>query len=322
MRTEMTIPSHKPVLLRESLEQLNVYPGATIVDCTVGLAGHAEAILERMKGRGKLIGLDRDEEALEHAGSRLRARFENFSLHHENFKNLPLILRRMKIELLDGCLLDLGLSSMQVDNPDRGFSFRHDGPLDMRMDQSAPATAADLVNNLSADRLGAILREYGEENSARAIANEIVRERRRSRIKTTHQLANLVSRIRPPLRGQRLHPATKTFQALRLEVNQELGGLGQLLEEVIDLLAPAGRLVVIAFHSLEDRIVKNVFRRFSGVCACFRPPELCICQCAEKGRFLSRRPMTASVAEVDENPRSRSAKLRVFEKRGMPQKRE
>ncbi len=322
MRLEMIAPSHQPVLLRESLEQLNVYPGATIVDCTVGMAGHAEAILERMAGRGRLIGLDRDEEALEHAGSRLGARFENFSLHHENFKNLPLILRRMEIELLDGCLLDLGISSMQVDNPDRGFSFRHDGPLDMRMDQSAPATAADLVNNLSADRLGTILRKYGEENSARAIADEIVRERRRSRIRTTHQLANLVFRIRPPRRGQKLHPATKTFQALRLEVNQELGGLDQLLEEVIDLLAPAGRLVVISFHSLEDRIVKNVFRRFSGVCACFRPPELCICQCAEKGRFLSRRPMIPSAAEVDGNPRSRSAKLRVFEKMGMSQERQ
>ena len=310
---------HQPVLLRESLEQLNLQPGATIVDGTVGLAGHAEAILERLEGRGRLIGVDRDEAALAHAGPRLSKRFDNFSLHHENFKNLPLMLRGMKIAALDGCLLDLGISSMQVDSPERGFSFRKDGPLDMRMDRGTSNTAADLVNSLAVDRLGDILRDYGEESGARAIAREIVRKRREAPIRTTRQLADLVARVRPARRGQKTHPATKTFQALRLEVNQELGGLDPLLEEVIDLLAPAGRLVVISFHSLEDRIVKSVFRRCAGMCTCFRPPELCICSRVEKGTILTRRPITASATEVAENPRSRSAKLRAFEKHGISQ---
>jgi 16S rRNA (cytosine1402-N4)-methyltransferase len=305
---------HRPVLLKESLELLEVKAGGVYVDGTVGLGGHAEGILERLGPSGKLIGLDRDATALRLASERLRGRFSNFEFYNENFKNLPLLLRRLAVRSLDGCLLDLGVSSLQLDTTERGFTFREEGPLDMRMDLSQKTTAANLVNELPEEKLAEIFREYGEERAARRIAAAIVEQRRAARLRTTTELARLVERVKGRVPGSRLHPATLVFQALRIEVNQELKGLEELLEWVIEVLAPGGRLVVISFHSLEDRIVKKVMQKQSGKCICFRPGDLCVCPRIERMRVLTRKPITPSEEETEANPRARSGKLRAAER--------
>ena len=310
----LMVAEHISVLLNESLQLLHVRPGGIYVDCTVGLGGHCEAILSQLEGRGKLIGLDRDGQALEMTRERLQERFENFRLYPENFKSLGRILQSLEIQEIDGCLADLGVSSHQLSSTERGFSFQEDGPLDMRMDQNQKTTAADLINKLPQDRLAEIFFRYGEEKAARKIARIVVEERRSSTFRTTRQLAGLVEQIKGRRFGSRLHPATQVFQALRIEVNQELAGLEEFLHEVIGSLSSGGRFVVISFHSLEDRIVKQAFRKSAGRCVCFQPGELCTCPRVENARILTRKPLVPSDPEVERNPRARSAKLRAVEK--------
>lgn len=304
---------HIPVLFEESLELLQVRPGGIYVDGTVGLGGHSEGILARLEGQGFLIGLDVDPEALGRARERLAARYSNFELYPENFKNLPEVLTRFGFQKANGCLLDLGLSSLQLGSPGRGFGIRDEGPLDMRMDPRLKLTAAHLVNQWSEAQLADLFRRHGEEPASRRIAAAIVARRQTAPIGTTLELAELVEQVKGRSRNPRIHPATQIFQALRIEVNQELTRLAESLEEAIGHLAPGGRLVVISFHSLEDRIVKRVFRREAGFCVCFRPPEVCTCPRVARVRLLTRKPMTPSSQEVQRNPRSRSARLRAVE---------
>ncbi len=306
--------THRPVLLRETLAALRCRPGGFWVDGTVGAGGHAEAILRASAPDGRLLGCDRDLEALEAAGRRLAPFGERAVLRHADYRGLPGLLDESSFGAVSGVLLDLGISSLQIDDPERGFSFREDGPLDMRMDRSQPVTAADLVNSLPADRLASIFRRFGEEPAARRIAGAIARARTRAPIRTTLALAGIVSGAVPGSRGGRIHPATRVFQALRIEVNAELQGLDRLLEEAARRLLPGGRIAVIAFHSLEDRIVKNTLRGLTRRCVC--PRGLPVCACGRPGllRPVTSKPLRPSAAEVDENPRSRSARLRAAER--------
>jgi len=305
---------HDPVLYHEVLEFFRVRPGGVYVDCTTGLGGHSEGILKGLRGSGRLVALDRDSGSLERARRHLGEEFENFSVHHENFKNLPSVLATLEIQSIDGCLLDLGMSSFQLDSGERGFSFQLEGPLDMRMDRDQELTASQLVNELSEERLAEIIWRYGEEKMARKLAAAIVASRRRTKLGTTTELADLVERVKGRPRGSRLHPATQVFQALRIAVNQELTGLEEILTEVVQFLKPDGCLVVIAFHSLEDRIVKRTFQREAGKCICRRRPDLCDCPRLKRVRILTKKPMTPSSPEVQRNPRSRSAKLRAVQR--------
>ena len=309
---------HDPVLYQEALEFLSVRSGGIYVDCTVGLGGHSEGILERLQGSGQLIGLDRDAESLERARIYLGQRFDNFSLYHENYKNLASVLVTLGIQTIDGCLLDLGMSSYQLDTAERGFSFLQEAPLDMRMDRSQEQTAAQLVNELPEPQLAEIFRRYGEERSARKLAAAIITQRRRARLSTTKELADLVGRVKGRSRGARLHPATQVFQALRIAVNEELSALERFLPAGVQLLQPKGRLVVIAFHSLEDRIVKQTLQKEAGKCICRRPPDLCDCPRLERIGILSRKPVIPSEREVKRNPRARSAKLRAARRLSEP----
>lgn len=303
---------HIPVLLDKSVELLDVRPGRIYVDATVGLGGHSRKILESLKGQGQLIVLDRDEQALEVAREELEES-PLISFYRENFKNLPLILRNIGVDRIDGCLLDLGVSSLQLLTPERGFSFQEEGPLDMRMDREQRTNAAQLVNQLPETELARIFKELGDEPQARKIAAAIVKRRRHAAFQTTQDLVRLVEEVKGGRRG-RIHPATRVFQALRIEVNQELEGLEEFLEHTIDLLNPGGRLVVIAFHSLEDRIVKRTFQKQAGKCTCFKPRDLCTCPRQTRVSILTRKPLYPSEKEVSQNPRARSARLRVVER--------
>jgi 16S rRNA (cytosine1402-N4)-methyltransferase len=288
---------HKPVLLCEVLDALRPAPGKSFIDATVGLGGHAEALLERLVPGGRLLGVDRDADALELARRRL-ARFEgHFELVHGNFRDLPEHAARHLGRGADGVVMDLGVSSYQLQQAARGFSFQADGALDMRMDPSGGPTAAELITRSRAEDLERILREYGEERYARRIARAIA-ERRRD-LRTTGDLAALIEAV-VPRREWRLHPATRTFQALRIAVNDEIGALEAALSTLPKWLAPGGRVAIIAFHSLEDRIVKNALRAYGA---------------AGEMAVLMRKPVRASAAEVADNPRSRSARLRVAERR-------
>jgi 16S rRNA (cytosine1402-N4)-methyltransferase len=307
-----TAVDHMPVLLTEVLDFLRVRKDGIYVDCTQGSGGHSEEILSQLDGTGQLIALDRDQEALDRAREGLGSH-SNLQAFHQNFKELPTLLSRLGVGAVDGCLLDLGVSSNQLGSPERGFSFRLEGPLDMRMDTREETTAAQLLNECSAEELAEIFWRYGEEKSARRIATAIVEHRKSSKFRTTTDVAQIVEKVKG--RGShRIHPATRVFQALRIEVNQELAGLEEFLQQAISLLADQGRLVVISFHSLEDRIVKTVFRKAAGKCVCFRPAEYCDCPRVEQVRILARKPVTPSPQELESNPRARSAKLRVVEK--------
>ncbi len=305
---------HIPVLLDDSLRLLNVQPGGVYVDCTTGLGGHAEAIACRLNGKGKLIALDRDSDSLEQARSTLKPFGSSILFLQENFKNLPLVLSHLGIPRIDGCLFDLGVSRYQLTSRDRGFSFREDGPLDMRMDRQQVTTAEHLINRMTEEELADIFREYGEEPRARRIARTIVEQRQVRRIRTTGELADLVAGIKGFRKGQRIHPATKVFQALRIEVNQELEDLDRFLEQVISLLNVGGRLVVISFHSLEDRIVKRTFRLAAGKCICFKPSDRCACPRIKRVSILTKKPITPSPEESAINPSARSSKLRSIER--------
>ncbi len=305
---------HIPVLAKETFEFLACKPGGTYVDCTVGLGGHSQAILEKIQPGGLLIGIDRDKESLEKAQARLKPFCESCRLFHDNFKNLPLILNNL-VNSVDGILLDLGVSSYQLLTPERGFSFQSDVMLDMRMDRTQQWTAADLVNNMPESELANIIFNYGEERFSRRIAAAIIRERQQAPITRCSQLAAIVSRAFK-IRGHRaIHPATRTFQALRIAVNEELKGLDEFLLEAFSFLKPGGRMAVIAFHSLEDRIVKRAFRKLAGQCICEAPPELCVCPREEAARLLTSRPITPGPEELAVNARSRSARLRAVERK-------
>jgi 16S rRNA (cytosine1402-N4)-methyltransferase len=309
---------HQSVLYNEILELLRpVDPAGILVDATVGMGGHSEGLLERYPGV-RLIGIDRDPQALELAAERLNrfgARATLVRGRHEAFIE---ILKQQGVEEVDGVLADLGVSSMQLDRPERGFSFRFDAPLDMRMSGEGP-TAADLVNELDQDELARILREYGEEPMAKRIARAMVEARGEGRIETTARLAEIVEKVkRRRSAGSRrptIDPSTLTFQALRIATNEELVGLEAFLEDAVSMLKPGGRMAVISFHSLEDRIVKRLFRRLEGECVC--PPGLPVCACGKQEivKLITRRPIEAGDEEVGANPRARSARLRVAERK-------
>lgn len=305
---------HIPVLLREAVELIAPRSGGVYVDGTLGAGGHAAEILNRSAPDGILIGLDQDYEAVERAKASLAIYGKRAIVRQANYRNMPDVLAGLGYNCVDGVLLDLGISWFHVKSPERGFSFLLEGPLDMRMDTSRLQTAADLVNNLSRDELARIIREYGEERRAGAIANAIVRARARGSITSTVQLAEIVSRVFPPYPPRRIHPATLTFQALRIAVNDELGALREGVDKIIYLLKAGGRFVVISFHSLEDRVVKQAFAVSAKGCIC--PPKLPVCSCGKKPvlKILTSRPISAGSDEIDMNPASRSAKLRAAEK--------
>jgi 16S rRNA (cytosine1402-N4)-methyltransferase len=305
---------HTQVMSKEVLDLLRCRPGGIYVDATIGLGGHAEAILERIQPGGQLIGIDRDRESLEKAQARLKAFAPSLRLVHDNYKNLPLILNNLAGPPVDGILVDLGVSSYQLLSPERGFSFHSDVMLDMRMDRTQQWTAADLVNKLSEGELADIIFRYGEERLSRRIAAAIVQERRKTPITRCTQLAEVISRVLRVRGHQGIHPATRTFQALRIAVNEELEGLEEFFAEALGFLKPGGRMVVIAFHSLEDRIVKRGFRRLAGQCVCDAPPELCTCPRQELAVLVTHRPMAPGPEELAANPRARSARLRALER--------
>jgi 16S rRNA (cytosine1402-N4)-methyltransferase len=288
------VAGHASVLLDEALALRAVRGGGFYVDGTLGLGGHAEAILERSAPDGTLLGVDKDAQALELAGARLARFGDRLRTEHADFRALPRLLGARRA---DGMLLDLGTSSLQLDTPERGFSMKRDGPLDMRMDQGAGRSAADLVNQATPDQLADVIHQYGEERYARRIARAIVAARRRARIRTTSELAEIVRRAAGRDRPG-FDTATRTFQALRIAVNDELQGLGEALRELADCLAPGGRLAVIAFHSLEDREVKQAFRALA----------------ADGYRVLTKKPLRPGPAETQSNPRARSARLRGLER--------
>ena len=298
----MTDYTHLPVMPRDCLDGLNIKPDGTYIDGTVGLGGHAELICERLHG-GRFIGLDKDAQALKRAETRL-ARFDGVTLIKEDFRRLEYALEGVKA---DGILLDIGVSSMQLDDASRGFSYRFDAPLDMRMDNTQELTAAVIVNTYSQNEIRRILHEYGEERFASRLAAAIVRARP---LETTFELCDTIKAAMPSSR-EKQHPARRTFQALRIAVNDELGALSDALDGAVKVLAPGGRLCVISFHSLEDRLVKTRFKEMACDCVC--PPDFPACVCGKKasGKVMGSRP--PSREEIDENPRSECARLRVFE---------
>ena len=303
---------HEPVLLSEVVEHLRPSRDeGTLVDATVGLGGHAEALLDRYPSV-RLLGIDRDPRALEHARERLGRFGSRVAFAQGRHETLIDILKQSKVDSVSGLLADLGVSSLQLDDPSRGFSFRHDAPLDMRMGPDS-RPAAELVNALDEHSLAAILRDYGEEPMARRIARAIVAARAEAPIETTSRLAEVVRSVKKG-RPRDIDPATLTFQALRIAANEELVGLDRFVDDAVSVLETGARLAVISFHSLEDRIVKRALRRLKGECTC--PPGMPVCGCGAKEvvRVLTGRPLTASEEEVNRNPRSRSAKLRVAEK--------
>jgi 16S rRNA (cytosine1402-N4)-methyltransferase len=305
---------HVPVLLSESIEALDPRPGGVYIDATLGGGGHAEEVLQVSSPGGILLGIDVDPAALDAARLRL-ARFGNRVVTVESyFDRIGSIAREKGFERVQGILIDLGVSSLQLDTPQRGFSFQDEGPLDMRLGPSARRTAADLVRVLSPDELQLIFQEYGEERFAGRIARRIVSERARRPIETTAQLAAIVAAAKPEAARERIHPATRVFQALRIAVNEELIRLSAALPQAVDLLGEGGRIVIISFHSLEDRIVKHFFRQEARDCVC--PPEVPVCGCGHTARLrlLSARPISPKEEEIASNPRARSARLRAAER--------
>jgi 16S rRNA (cytosine1402-N4)-methyltransferase len=305
---------HRPVLLEETLKFLVPERGGLYVDCTVGLGGHSEAILNSSPD-SRVIGMDLDQEALNYSRQRLAPFGKRFHAVQSNFRRIKDVLHDAGEQEVEGILVDLGVSSLQFDSPERGFSFRFDAPLDMRMDPTSGDSAADLLQQLPEAEIARIIFEFGEERHSRRIARRIVESREQGKpITTTKELADLVQKSLGGRKWNQIHPATRTFQALRIAVNSELEGLGLFVETAIDLLKPDGRFVGISFHSLEDRILKQELRRLSGHCQC--PPRLPVCNCGarETVEVLTRRPVVASELEVEENPRARSAILRACRK--------
>ena len=289
---------HIPVLLNEVLDLVCIKREGTYIDCTVGEGGHAEAILDVIHPKGFLVGIDCDESVLETTEDRLKKFAGSFKLVHDNFLNIIDICNRLNIKAVDGIILDVGISSYQIDNPERGFSFNKDGPLDMRMDRSSNLTAQSLINNSSYDELTKIFFEYGEERYSRKIASKIIAERNKRPIQTTFELVSTIKKA-IPFRRYRIHPATRVFQALRIAANNELVNLSKTITDGFSLLKKEGRMAVISFHSLEDRIAKNKFKEF---------------KIEEQAKIITKKPLRATKEELNRNIRSRSAKLRVVEK--------
>ena len=306
---------HRPVLLEETMKFLSPERGGLFVDCTVGLGGHSEAIL-RSSQETRVVGMDLDAAALEYAKQRLVQYAERFRATQSDFREIKDVLSKANEHDPKGILADLGVSSLQFDSPNRGFSFRFDAPLDMRMDPTGGReTAADLLLRLPETEIARIIFEFGEERRSRRIARRIVERREQGRpIKTTRELAELVQQSVGGRKGNQTHPATRTFQALRIAVNHELENLAEFVAAAIDLLQPDGRFVVISFHSLEDRIIKRELQRLSGRCQCPRRLPVCSCGARKVVEILTRRPVTPGAGELDENPRARSAKLRACTK--------
>lgn len=306
---------HVPIMVREVLSLLAPERGGVFVDGTLGGGGHAEAVLNALPEDGRLFGIDRDDEALAAAGARLAPFGERFTAIKGNFFEMKPLLAAKGIEHVDGILLDLGVSSHQLDKAERGFSYKAEAPLDMRMDQTAPLDAYTVVNTWPKDELVHIFYEYGEERFSQRIAERIVSERQRHAIETTTELAALVKDAIPAkFRNEPQHPARRVFQAIRIAVNGELDGLSDAIDSAASLLNPGGRLAILTFHSLEDRIVKNAFRRMENPCTCPKSAPVCICGKKPTARVLTRHPLTADETEQTENTRSTCAKLRAIEK--------
>ena len=307
---------HTSVLREEVLDNLAIRPDGIYVDGTLGGGGHSFHILERLTEGGRLIGIDQDTDAIAAAGERLACYGDAVTIVHDNYEHMAEVLLDLGIREVNGILLDLGVSSYQLDNPERGFTYRTDAPLDMRMDRSSALSARDIVNSYPEEELVRILREYGEERCAARIAANIVRERKKKPLETTGELSSIVrASIPAKMREKGGNPDKRTFQAIRIACNRELDVLRDSLDTMIDLLAPGGRLCVITFHSLEDRIVKNAFRRNENPCTC--PPEFPVCVCGKKskGKVITRKAIAPGAEELRTNRRSASAKLRVFEKK-------
>ncbi|MBQ9279026.1 MAG: 16S rRNA (cytosine(1402)-N(4))-methyltransferase RsmH [Lachnospiraceae bacterium] len=306
---------HKSVLLNETIESLNVKPHGIYVDGTLGGGGHSYEICKRLGEKGRLIGIDQDIDAIEAATKRLEEFKDKISLIHSNYNNIKSGVNDLGINKVDGIVLDLGVSSYQLDNPERGFTYREDVPLDMRMDQESTMTARDIVNDYSEMELFRVIKDYGEEQFAKNIAKHIVKARSEKPIETTGELNEIIKAAIPAkMREHGGHPSKKTYQAIRIELNHELNVLENSLDTMIELLNPKGRLSIITFHSLEDRIVKNIFRRNMNPCTC--PPDFPVCVCGKKptGTIITRKPIVPSEKEISENKRAKSSKLRVFEK--------
>ena len=307
--------SHKSILLNEVINSLNIKADGIYADGTLGGGGHSYEIAKRLSDKGRLIGIDQDEAAIKAAGERLKEFTDKgiATIVRDNYRNIKAVLQELGIESVDGILLDLGVSSYQFDEADRGFSYRYDAPLDMRMDQRSQLSAKEIVNGYSEADLFRILRDYGEEKFAKNIAKHIVLARADKPIETTFELNEIIKESIPAkMRAGKGHPSKQTFQAIRIECNRELDVLKEALEDMISLLRPDGRLAIITFHSLEDRMVKNKFKDLANPCIC--PPSFPVCTCNRKplGETLTRKPILPGEEEMEENPRSKSAKLRVF----------
>ena len=305
---------HKSVLLEETIEGLRVKPEGIYVDGTLGGAGHAVEVCKKLSAKGRFIGIDQDQDAIIAASERLAA-YEQAAIIRSNYCYMAQELKKRGIHKVDGILLDLGVSSYQLDNEQRGFTYRTDAPLDMRMDQRQSLTAGDIVNGYEEKELYRIIRDYGEDKFAKNIAKHIVAARAQSPIQTTGELTEIIRRAIPmKIQAAGGHPAKRTFQAIRIELNRELDVLRESLDGMIDMLDDGGRICIITFHSLEDRIVKTIFRKNENPCTC--PPDFPVCVCGKKpkGRVITRKPILPSTEEMEENPRSKSAKLRIFER--------
>lgn len=303
---------HIPVLLNECIEGLNIKPDGVYVDGTIGGAGHSKKIIEKLSDKGLLIGIDRDKDALKAAEENLKP-YTNYKLVHGNHDDIKNILEELKIDKVDGILLDLGVSSYQLDEKERGFSYNSDNLLDMRMDQTQKLSAIEVVNNYSEEDLAKIIYEYGEERFSRAIAKNICMARQKEKITTTKMLADIIEKSKPYSKDG--HPAKRTFQAIRIEVNNEIKPLYDTVISAIECLKENGRLCIITFHSLEDRAVKDAYIEAQGKCTCPKDLPYCICNYKSFGQIVNKKPIEASEKELEENSRAKSAKLRIFERR-------
>ncbi len=304
---------HKPVLLQECIEGLQIKPDGIYVDGTMGGAGHSIEIVKRLSDKGKLIGIDRDEEALKASKERLSS-YKNVEYIHDNHDNIKEILQRLQTEKVDGILLDLGVSSYQLDERNRGFSYLGENELDMRMDKTQELTAKRVVNYYSEKELANLIYEYGEERFSRQIARNICNYRKEKTINTTKELVDIIEKSIPKSKQNDGHPAKRTFQAIRIEVNNEIKPLYNTVKDCIDCLKPQGRLCIITFHSLEDRAVKNAYIEAKGKCTCPSDLPYCVCGAETLGKIITKKPIIATEEEQEENSRSKSAKLRIFER--------
>ncbi len=305
---------HKPVLLQETIENLNCKKGGIYIDGTLGRGGHTEEILKRLQGSGNVIAIDRDLQAIKKVKERLKD-YKNLNLIHDNYINIPEIIKGLNLDKVDGMIFDIGVSSPQFDDPERGFSYNYNAPLDMRMNKNQKLNAAEIVNYYSQDDLHKIIKEYGEERWASRIASFIVDFRQKDSIDTTHDLVEVIKAAIPAsARRSGGHPARRTFQALRIATNNELEQLKDMIGKVISHLKPGGRICIISFHSLEDRIVKHKFRNLAKKCVCPSDFPICVCDKKPQLKVISKKPIMASEKELGDNPRARSAKLRVAEK--------